>query len=283
MRLDFEARLTIQCRAHDLNPEIDTIIEIGGQDSKYIRIDEGIVTDFTMNEACAAGTGSFLEEQAEKLDIRIVGEFAERAFSSDKPLRLGERCTVFMESDLVHHQQRGVSVDNLSDMRVRPPAGDEEPGTLVEEVVRGYRLGGRVIRATKGIVAAVPDVRKAVRWNSPFYGREGDGWFLSLHCFGKYIKVTFLNGGALVPPPPVESKQHAIRYLHISEDEALDDLGKNPGGAIFIHGGCKTRGCIAVEDEAIKELTETVARRVIRLLVRRGVLDDEVVAADPLS
>jgi hypothetical protein len=73
------------------------------------------------------------------------------------------------------------------------------------------------------IVAAVPDVRKAVRWNSPFYGREGDGWFLSLHCFGKYIKVTFLNGGALVPPPPVESKQHAVRYLHISEDEALDE------------------------------------------------------------
>ena len=73
------------------------------------------------------------------------------------------------------------------------------------------------------IVATVPDVRKAVRWNSPFYGIEGNGWFLSFHCFTKYIKVTFLNGASLTPPPPVTSKQEEVRYLHVSESEPLDE------------------------------------------------------------
>jgi len=64
----------------------------------------------------------------------------------------------------------------------------------------------------------VPDVRKAVRWNSPFYGVSGQGWFLSLHCFTRYVKVTFLRGAALDPQPPVGSKDPNVRYLHVSED-----------------------------------------------------------------
>ena len=73
------------------------------------------------------------------------------------------------------------------------------------------------------IVRTVPDVRKAVRWNSPFYGIEGQGWFLSFHCFTKYVKVTFLNGASLRPAPPVESKHEAVRYFHIHEDEPFDE------------------------------------------------------------
>jgi predicted CoA-substrate-specific enzyme activase len=91
----------------------DTIFEIGGQDSKYISIQNDVVVDFTMNEACAAGTGSFLEEQAEKLGIQIKGEFAQLALSSQKPIRLGERCTVFMEKDLNPYLQRGAKVEDL--------------------------------------------------------------------------------------------------------------------------------------------------------------------------
>ncbi len=90
-----------------LNSEVDTIFEIGGQDSKYISIEDGIVVDFTMNDACAAGTGSFLEEQAEELDISIIGEFEKIALSSEQPLRLGERCTVFMGRDVNSYMQRG--------------------------------------------------------------------------------------------------------------------------------------------------------------------------------
>ena len=85
----------------------DTIFEIGGQDSKFISLEDGVVVDFAMNEACAAGTGSFLEEQAEKLGINIIGEFAELALSSEAPVRLGERCTVFMERDVNSYLQRG--------------------------------------------------------------------------------------------------------------------------------------------------------------------------------
>ena len=73
------------------------------------------------------------------------------------------------------------------------------------------------------IVRSVPDVRTAVRWNSPFYGIEGQGWFLSFHCFTKYVKVTFLNGASLRPVPPVESKHAAVRYFHIHEDDAYDE------------------------------------------------------------
>jgi predicted CoA-substrate-specific enzyme activase len=91
----------------------DTIFEIGGQDSKFISLQDGVVVDFAMNEACAAGTGSFLEEQAEKLGINIIGEFAELALSSDAPVRLGERCTVFMERDVNSYLQRGADKKDL--------------------------------------------------------------------------------------------------------------------------------------------------------------------------
>ncbi|MCV3735632.1 DUF1801 domain-containing protein (plasmid) [Rhizobium sp. TRM96647] len=73
------------------------------------------------------------------------------------------------------------------------------------------------------IVAAVPEVTKAVKWNSPFYGLEGQGWFLSLHCFTKYIKVAFFRGTALDPVPPEASKSGDTRYFHIHEGEALDE------------------------------------------------------------
>lgn len=73
------------------------------------------------------------------------------------------------------------------------------------------------------IVRTVPEVRKAVRWNSPFYGIEGEGWFLTFHCFTKYIKVAFLNGASLEPPPPVTSKDPNTRYLHIHQDEPIDE------------------------------------------------------------
>ena len=96
-----------------IDPSVDTIFEIGGQDSKYISLDNGVVVDFEMNKVCAAGTGSFLEEQAEKLDVSIKEEFGALALSAGEPVRMGERCTVFIESDLVHHQQRGAKKDDL--------------------------------------------------------------------------------------------------------------------------------------------------------------------------
>jgi predicted CoA-substrate-specific enzyme activase len=96
-----------------LHEQVDTIFEIGGQDAKFIAIENGVVVDFAMNEACAAGTGSFLEEQAERLGISIQGEFSRLAFRSRSPVRLGERCTVFMEQDVNAWQQRGATREDL--------------------------------------------------------------------------------------------------------------------------------------------------------------------------
>ena len=73
------------------------------------------------------------------------------------------------------------------------------------------------------IMRTVPDVRKAVKWNSPFYGVEGQGWFLAYHCFTKYVKVTFFRGASLRPLPPVKSKDRDTRSFHIHEDEQLDE------------------------------------------------------------
>jgi hypothetical protein len=73
------------------------------------------------------------------------------------------------------------------------------------------------------ITRTVPGVQKAVKWNSPFYGAEGEGWFLSYHCFAKYIKVAFFRGASLTPPPPVASRHAEVRYLHIHEGDDLDE------------------------------------------------------------
>ena len=73
------------------------------------------------------------------------------------------------------------------------------------------------------IERTVPDVRKAVKWNSPLYGMEEQRWFLGIHCFTKYIKVAFFRGTSLHPVPPGESKQKEVRYLNIHEDDELDE------------------------------------------------------------
>jgi hypothetical protein len=73
------------------------------------------------------------------------------------------------------------------------------------------------------IERAVPGAQKAVKWNSPFYGNEGQGWFLSYHCFTKYVKVAFFRGTSLRPVPPGESRQKEVRYLDIREEEPLDE------------------------------------------------------------
>ncbi len=95
-------------------PDVDTIFEIGGQDSKYVSVENGAVVDFEMNKVCAAGTGSFIEEQSEKIDLNIEKDFADTAFSAKTPGKFGDRCTVFIESDLVSNQQKGMSKEDLA-------------------------------------------------------------------------------------------------------------------------------------------------------------------------
>lgn len=93
-------------------PGVQTILEIGGQDSKIIILRDGIVTDFAMNTVCAAGTGSFLDQQAGRLNVPIE-QFGDTALKSTSPARIAGRCGVFAESDLIHKQQLGYPVEDL--------------------------------------------------------------------------------------------------------------------------------------------------------------------------
>ncbi|OPY58970.1 MAG: Activator of (R)-2-hydroxyglutaryl-CoA dehydratase [Pelotomaculum sp. PtaU1.Bin035] len=93
-------------------PDVQTVLEIGGQDSKIIILREGIVTDFAMNTVCAAGTGSFLDQQASRLNIPI-DQFGELALQSGTPVRIAGRCTVFAESDMIHKQQMGHRIPDI--------------------------------------------------------------------------------------------------------------------------------------------------------------------------
>lgn len=95
-----------------LIPDAQTVIEIGGQDSKIIILRDGLVADFGMNTVCAAGTGSFLDHQADRLNISIE-EFSERALKSTQPVRIAGKCTVFAESDMIHKQQMGYHTDDI--------------------------------------------------------------------------------------------------------------------------------------------------------------------------
>lgn len=95
-----------------VNPDVRTILEIGGQDSKIILIRDGVIVDYAMNTLCAAGTGSFLSSQAKRLDIPIE-EFGDMALKSKSPAKIAARCTVFAESDLIHKAQVGYSKEDI--------------------------------------------------------------------------------------------------------------------------------------------------------------------------
>lgn len=102
-------------------------------------------------------------------------------------------------------------------------ADGDEPVQAYIAAMPGWKSDvGRRIDAL--IDRAVPEVSKAVKWNSPFYGLAGNGWFLSFHCYAKYVKLAFFRGNRLTPLPPVESKGQEVRYLHIHEGEQIDEV-----------------------------------------------------------
>jgi hypothetical protein len=99
--------------------------------------------------------------------------------------------------------------------------GDAPVQAYIAAMPGWKRNVGRTLDAL--IVRTVPDVRKAVKWNSPFYGVDGQGWFLNFHCYTKYVKVAFFRGTSLRPVPPGGSKHKEVRYVDIHEDEQFDD------------------------------------------------------------
>lgn len=142
--------------ALSLSKRVKTIIEIGGQDSKLILIDSGIITDFAMNTVCAAGTGSFIDRQAERLGIPIE-EFGDKALLAGRSVRIAGRCAVFAESDMIHKQQLGFEenelIRGLCDALVRNYLSNVGKGRNIKEEV--FFQGG--VAANKGIRAAFQD------------------------------------------------------------------------------------------------------------------------------
>ena len=139
--------------ALEIDKDVRTIIEIGGQDSKIIILRNGVVSDFAMNTVCAAGTGSFLDRQAERLDIPIE-EFGEYALKAGTPVRIAGRCAVFAESDMIHKQQLGYNepeiIRGLCDALVRNYLNNIGKGK--EILPKVFFQGG--VAANKGIKAA---------------------------------------------------------------------------------------------------------------------------------
>lgn len=139
--------------ALDLCPEVKTVLEIGGQDSKIIILRDGIVYDFAMNTVCAAGTGSFLDRQASRLNIPIE-KFGAYALESKSPVRIAGRCAVFAESDMIHKQQTGQSLEDiingLCEALVRNYLNNLAKGKQIEAPIMFQ--GG--VAANVGIVAA---------------------------------------------------------------------------------------------------------------------------------
>lgn len=136
-------------------PEVDTIFEIGGQDSKFIAVENGRLADFEMNKICAAGTGSFLEEQAGRLGLSIIGEFADKALAATAPADLGSRCTVFMDTELVRGFEAGVAVEDLC-----AGLAFSVCRNYLEKVVAGRRVGDHIVfqggtASNKAVVAAL--------------------------------------------------------------------------------------------------------------------------------
>ncbi|MGD9379472.1 MAG: acyl-CoA dehydratase activase [candidate division WOR-3 bacterium] len=147
-----QARATIQ-----VDKEVDTIFEIGGQDSKFISLENGTIVDFEMNKVCAAGTGSFLEEQAQILGVAL-NDFGDLALKAESPINLGERCTVFINSEVVHHQKDTNERENLL-----AGLGYSIVYNYLNRVVGDKKIGERIylqggVAANRAVVSAFQQV-----------------------------------------------------------------------------------------------------------------------------
>lgn len=190
------------CGALHFDKDVDTIFEIGGQDSKYIRLKDGKVIDFEMNKACAAGTGSFIQEQADKLGVDLE-EFQRLAFASNRPCKLGERCTVFMENSLVINLHKGASKEDIV-------AGlcYSIVENYINRVVAGKPIGKKIffqggVAFNKAVVAAFENFLKKVAQSEfelivpPHHevmGAIGAALLAKKHCNANQTKPTKFKG-----------------------------------------------------------------------------------------
>lgn len=232
--------------AQHLDAEVDTVLEIGGQDSKFLRLADGRVTQFEMNKVCAAGTGSFLEEQAKKLDI-AVEEIGPLALQSRAPTNLGERCTVFMETNIAAAVSRGASRPDLAAGLCYAVAKN-----YLNRVVNKQPLGTRIlfqggVAHNQGVVNALrsllPDREIIV---PPFFSVTGAIGAALLARRDHQTRVerppqhaaATANASASATEPPIGDMGEAIeRLLLRNYDPTIDPAKKTVGvpRVLFLH------------------------------------------------
>jgi predicted CoA-substrate-specific enzyme activase len=229
--------ISAQTRAAiEIDPEVDCIVEIGGQDSKWISIEQGALSDFVMNRVCAAGTGSFLMEQAARLGMEMGPQFSEEAFSSDSPADLGARCTVFMESDLVSHQNNGA---NRSDLAAGVCLSIVQ--NYLDRVAGGKDISGKIMFlggvAANDAVRAAFEGRLGARFHSP--------WFYNVSAaYGAALKALDTAASYPATPRPIESLQFDPSNLKLESficsgcnNQCMVDKYHMRGQRVLFHGG----------------------------------------------
>ena len=139
------------------------------------------------------------------------------------PRKAAKRAAKLTPQEKPAAKRKGAKPKLLSGGNPQIPKGDGDAAVQAYLAAMPGWKGNVGRRLDAIIVRTLPKVRKAVRWNTPFYGVAGQGWFLAFHCITRYVKVAFFRGAALQPVPPVASKQPHVRYFHIHEDDTLDE------------------------------------------------------------
>ena len=167
-------------------PEVRTIVEIGGQDSKIIVVREGMAVDFAMNTVCAAGTGSFLDQQAGRLGIRVE-DMGELALSATRPATISGRCTVFAETDMIHKQQIGIPVNNIVAGLCRSLVRNYLASVAKGKAILSPIVFQGGVAANKGIVGQFEKQTGREFCVSPYYGVAG--------AYGAALLASMAEGG----------------------------------------------------------------------------------------
>ena len=272
-------RVAVKGRGVDVSDEVREKVQkrfekIGKQVSELAQIDIELSEEKnpSIRESCRAEATLFLKgvtlRSCTKADnmVAAVNECAEdlarqvkrhrdkrrnRRVARAAPRRGAAAARAFV-AGAVASDSPGGKVRLLAGGNPQIPMGDgDAPVQAYIAAMPGWKSDvGRRLDAL--IVSVVPDVRKAVKWNSPFYGSGDEGWFLNFHCFTKYVKVAFFRGASLDPQPPGASKSEDTRYLDIHEDEGIDQELR--GAVDQAGGGAAGLGAVAVPRNRFRPL-----------------------------
>lgn len=265
-----------------IDSKIDTIFEIGGQDSKYIFLKDSLVVDFEMNKACAAGTGSFLEEQAEKLNISIKKEFEQSALSSRNPCRLGERCTVFMENSLMSNLQKGADRNDLL-----AGLAYSIVQNYINRVVAGKAIGENItflggVAFNKSVIAAFEkylDKKIIVPSHHEVAGAIGMALIAMRHMIASPSQQTSFKGFELSKKPYEISSFECKGCPNVCEINRVKIKGEK--GFLFYGGRCEKYDLRRKKTTGIPDLFEFRDEMLWKEhLQRRALFDSRMTSAD---